>query len=176
MNDRATLKSYYWQLRQEASSLTLDDLTLRSTFIVGFPGETEAEFGYLLDWLDAAQLDRVGCFRYENVAGARANALPDHVREPVKQERWERFMAKTRAISAARLAARVGTRVEVIVDEVDYLRVYVRRLRDKLGDDPARPRYIRTERGLGYRFLTPSEAGPIDLSASEEESPGGAEK
>jgi two-component system KDP operon response regulator KdpE len=62
------------------------------------------------------------------------------------------------------------------VDEVDYLRVYVRRLRDKLGDDPDRPRYIRTERGLGYRFLTPSEAGPIDLSASEEESPGGAEK
>jgi ribosomal protein S12 methylthiotransferase len=95
------------------------DLTLRSTFIVGFPGETEAEFAHLLDWLDAAQLDRVGCFRYENVAGARANALPGHVPEEVKQERWERFMAKAQAISAAKLAARVGTRVDVIVDAVD---------------------------------------------------------
>ena len=72
------------------------DLVLRSTFIVGYPGETEAEFQHLLDWLDAAQLDRVGCFRYENVKGARANALPDHVPEAVKEERWQRFMAKAR--------------------------------------------------------------------------------
>ena len=95
------------------------DLTLRSTFIVGYPGETEAEFQHLLDWLDEAQLDRVGAFQYENVAGARANALPDHVPEEVKQERWDRFMEKAQAISAAKLAAKVGTRVQVIVDEVD---------------------------------------------------------
>ena len=95
------------------------DLALRSTFIVGFPGETEAEFQTLLDWLDEAQLDRVGCFKYENVQGARANALPDHVAEEVKQDRWERFMQRAQAISAARLAARVGRVEQVIVDEVD---------------------------------------------------------
>jgi len=95
------------------------DITLRSTFIVGYPGETEAEFQHLLDWMDEAQLDRVGCFQYENVAGARSNALPDHVPGEVKQDRWERFMARARAISEARLAAKVGKRVQVIVDEVD---------------------------------------------------------
>ena len=95
------------------------DLTLRSTFIVGFPGETEAEFQTLLDWLDTAQLDRVGCFKYENVAGARSNALPEHVPEDVKQDRWERFMEKAQAISAAKLAAKVGRRLPVIVDTVD---------------------------------------------------------
>jgi ribosomal protein S12 methylthiotransferase len=95
------------------------EITLRSTFIVGYPGETEAEFQTLLDWLDAAQLDRVGCFQYENVAGARSNALPDHVPEDVKQDRWDRFMQKAQAISAAKLAAKVGSRVEVIVDGVD---------------------------------------------------------
>lgn len=95
------------------------DLTLRSTFIVGYPGETEAEFQHLLDWLDEAQLDRVGCFQYENVAGARANTLPDHVPEEVKAERWQRFMEKSQAISEAKLEAKVGTRIEVIVDEID---------------------------------------------------------
>ena len=94
-------------------------IALRSTFIVGYPGETEAEFRVLLDWLDEAQLDRVGCFKYENVAGARSNALPDHVSEDVKEERWHRFMEKAQAISEAKLAAKVGTRLEVIVDEVD---------------------------------------------------------
>ncbi len=95
------------------------DITLRSTFIVGYPGETEAEFQTLLDWLDEAQLDRVGCFQYENVAGARSNALPDHVPEEVKQDRWDRFMEKAQAISEAKLAAKVGKVMEVIVDEVD---------------------------------------------------------
>ncbi|HRO10102.1 30S ribosomal protein S12 methylthiotransferase RimO [Amaricoccus sp.] len=95
------------------------EIVLRSTFIVGYPGETEAEFRHLLDWLDEARLDRVGCFRYENVKGARANALPDHVPEEVKEERWQRFMEKAQGISAARLAARVGTRIEAVVDEVD---------------------------------------------------------
>jgi len=95
------------------------DITLRSTFIVGYPGETEAEFQTLLDWMDEAQLDRVGCFQYENVAGARSNALPDHVADEVKQERWERFMVKAQAISEAKLAAKVGKVMDVIVDEVD---------------------------------------------------------
>jgi len=95
------------------------DITLRSTFIVGYPGETEAEFQTLLDWMDEAQLDRVGCFQYENVAGARSNALADHVPADVKQDRWDRFMARAQAISEAKLAARVGQRIEVIVDEID---------------------------------------------------------
>jgi ribosomal protein S12 methylthiotransferase len=95
------------------------DITLRSTFIVGYPGETEAEFQHLLDWLDEAQLDRVGCFQYENVAGARSNALLDHVAAEVKQDRWDRFMAKAQAISAAKLEAKVGQTLEVIADEID---------------------------------------------------------
>ncbi|WP_303704618.1 30S ribosomal protein S12 methylthiotransferase RimO [Celeribacter baekdonensis] len=95
------------------------DITLRSTFIVGYPGETEAEFEYLLDWLDEAQLDRVGCFQYENVAGARSNALPDHVAPEVKQERWDRFMERAQAISEAKLTAKVGQRMQVIVDDID---------------------------------------------------------
>src|SRR6056297_2360249 len=95
------------------------DITLRSTFIVGYPGETEAEFQTLLDWLDEAQLDRVGCFQYENVAGARANALPDHVPEEIKAERWGRFMEKAQAISEAKLEAKLGRYLKVIVDDVD---------------------------------------------------------
>ncbi|WP_050524296.1 30S ribosomal protein S12 methylthiotransferase RimO [Pseudorhodobacter wandonensis] len=98
---------------------TCPDITLRSTFIVGYPGETEAEFQTLLDWMDEAQLDRVGCFQYENVAGARSNALPDHVPDEVKQDRWDRFMEKAQAISEAKLAAKVGQTIQVIVDEVD---------------------------------------------------------
>ena len=95
------------------------DITLRSTFIVGYPGETESEFQTLLDWMDEAQLDRVGCFQYENVAGARSNALPDHVDAEVKQDRWNRFMEKAQAISEAKLQAKVGTRIDVIIDEID---------------------------------------------------------
>jgi len=95
------------------------DITLRSTFIVGYPGETESEFQTLLDWLDEAQLDRVGCFQYENVAGARSNALPDHVPDAVKQDRWNRFMEKAQAISAAKLEAKVGKTLQVIVDDID---------------------------------------------------------
>jgi ribosomal protein S12 methylthiotransferase len=115
--------------RPAAAAKTLDeiaawrrdcpDITLRSTFIVGYPGETQAEFQTLLDWMDEAQLDRVGCFKYENVAGARSNNLPDHVPEEVKQDRWDRFMQKAQGISEARLAAKVGRQMQVIVDEVD---------------------------------------------------------
>ena len=115
--------------RPAASARTLDeieawrdicpDITLRSTFIVGYPGETEAEFQTLLDWMDEAQLDRIGCFKYENVKGARSNVLPDHIPYEIKQDRWDRFMAKAQSISAAKLAAKVGTTLPVIVDEID---------------------------------------------------------
>ena len=115
--------------RPAAAAKTLDeisawrsacpDITLRSTFIVGYPGETDQEFETLLDWLDEAQLDRVGCFKYENVDGARSNELPDHVPEEVKQDRWDRFMQKSQAISEAKLAAKVGRVMDVIIDEID---------------------------------------------------------
>ncbi|MEM9046617.1 MAG: 30S ribosomal protein S12 methylthiotransferase RimO [Pseudomonadota bacterium] len=95
------------------------EITLRSTFIVGFPGETEADFEYLLEWLEEAQLDRVGCFQYEDVAGATSNDLPGHVAPEVKQERFERFMEVSQRISTRRLEAKVGQRIQVIVDEVD---------------------------------------------------------
>jgi ribosomal protein S12 methylthiotransferase len=95
------------------------DLTLRSTFIVGFPGETEAEFEELLDFLREAELDRVGAFAYSPVDGAKANALPDPVPEAVKEERLERFMEVQAEISDARLARKIGTRQTVLVDEVD---------------------------------------------------------
>jgi ribosomal protein S12 methylthiotransferase len=95
------------------------DLAIRSSFVVGFPGETEEDFQYLLDWLDEAQLDRVGAFRFEPVQGAAANALPDPVPEAVKEERYARIMERTAAISAAKLAAKVGRTLPVIIDEVD---------------------------------------------------------
>ncbi len=94
------------------------DLTIRSTFIVGFPGESEEDFQRLLDWLDEAELDRVGCFRYEPVAGALANELAPAVPDAVKEERWHRFMGHQQAISARRLRRRVSTRQQVIIDEV----------------------------------------------------------
>ena len=94
------------------------DIAIRSSFVVGFPGETEADFQYLLDWLDEAQLDRVGAFRFEPVAGAAANDLPDPVPEAVKEERFARIMEKTAAISAAKLAAKVGRVLPVIIDVV----------------------------------------------------------
>ncbi|MGH8276273.1 MAG: 30S ribosomal protein S12 methylthiotransferase RimO [Steroidobacteraceae bacterium] len=94
------------------------DLTLRSTFIVGFPGETEREFSELLAWLDEAQLDRVGCFKYSPVEGAAANALPGHVAPEVQEERYGRFMERAAAISARRLAGRVGRTIRVLVDSL----------------------------------------------------------
>ncbi len=94
------------------------DIAIRSTFVVGFPGETEADFEYLLQWLDEAQLDRVGAFRFEPVEGASANLLPDPVPEEVKEERYARIMAKTAAISAAKLQAKVGRTLDVIIDAV----------------------------------------------------------
>ncbi len=95
------------------------ELVLRSTFVVGFPGETEEDFVMLLDWLKEAQLDRVGCFTYSPVEGATANDLPDHVAEEIKQERYERFMEVQQAISAAKLQKRIGQTMTVLVDDLD---------------------------------------------------------
>jgi ribosomal protein S12 methylthiotransferase len=161
------------------------DLTLRSTFVVGFPGETEADFDYLLEWLDEAQLDRVGCFAYENVQGAAARALPDHVPEAVKQERRERFMAASARISRSRLKQKVGRTLEVLVDEVRRDGVAVARSK---GDAPeidgkvfVRPGHalkvgeivkVKIERADAFDLLaTPSDfrlrnAAPLALSPS----------
>ena len=115
--------------RPAASVKTLDEIkkwrsicpeiTLRSTFIVGYPGETEDEFNTLIDWLDEAQIDRVGCFKYEDVEGARSNSLSKQIPEDVKQHRWEVFMEKAGEISAKKLAKKIGEEVDVIVDEID---------------------------------------------------------
>jgi ribosomal protein S12 methylthiotransferase len=94
------------------------DLTLRSTFIVGFPGETDADFELLLQWLEQAALDRVGCFRYEPVKGAAANDLAAAVPDEVKEQRWHRFMQAQQKISARRLKRKVGTQQKVIIDEL----------------------------------------------------------
>src|SRR4029077_19444945 len=90
---------------------------LRSTFIVGFPGETDSDFAYLLDWLEQAGMDRVGCFKYEPVAGAPSNALGHAVPEEIKQDRWNALMARQRKISARRLKREIGTRKQVTIDE-----------------------------------------------------------
>jgi len=95
------------------------DLALRSTFIVGFPGETEADFRMLLDWLAEARIERAGCFKYEAVAGARANDIDGAVAEEVKEERWHRFMAAQNAISGDILAKKLGREIDVLIDEVD---------------------------------------------------------
>jgi ribosomal protein S12 methylthiotransferase len=106
------------------------DLTIRSTFIVGFPGETEAEFQELLDWLDEAQLDRVGAFKYSPVEGAAANDVAAHVPPEVQEERLARFMQKSAGISAAKLAAKVGHRMEVLVDAHDGATAIARSMAD----------------------------------------------
>jgi ribosomal protein S12 methylthiotransferase len=95
------------------------DLVIRSTFIVGFPGETDAEFEELLSWLDEAQIDRVGCFKYSPVDGATANTLANHIAPEVQEERYARFMERAQEISAERLAARVGKKMRVLVDAVE---------------------------------------------------------
>ncbi|MEN9465371.1 MAG: hypothetical protein RL217_1552 [Pseudomonadota bacterium] len=111
------------------------DLTIRSTFIVGFPGETEAEFEELLTWLEEAQLDRVGCFKYSPVEGAAANDLPDPVSEEVKEERYARFMEKQQEISAKKMQQKIGTRIQVIVDEIDEEGAVARTVGDAPGID-----------------------------------------
>ncbi len=98
---------------------TCPDLAIRSTFIVGFPGETEADFELLLDWLGEARIDRLGCFKYEAVDGATANAISAHVPEDLKEERWQRLMARQAEISSEILAAKVGRTIDIIIDEID---------------------------------------------------------
>jgi len=95
------------------------DLTLRSTFIVGFPGETERDFEFLLGWLERAKLDRVGCFKYENVAGAAANSLPGHVDEEVKEERFNRLTELARQVTNDKMQTKLGGSIQVLIDEVD---------------------------------------------------------
>ncbi|WP_428928292.1 30S ribosomal protein S12 methylthiotransferase RimO [Marinibacterium sp. SX1] len=158
--------------RPAAAARTLDeiaawraicpDLTLRSTFIVGYPGETEAEFQTLLDWLDEAQLDRVGCFKYENVDGARANDLPDHLPDEVKQDRWNRFMEKAQAISEARLQARVGRRIEVIVDEIDGEAATCR----TMGDAPEIDGHLYIDEG--FQDLSPGDIVTVEVDEAGE--------
>jgi ribosomal protein S12 methylthiotransferase len=96
------------------------DLVLRSTFVVGFPGETEEDFQILLDWLQEAKLDRVGCFKYSAVDGAVANDLPNPVPEEVKEERWQRFMEVQQEISAERLQLQIGKTIKVLIDDIDH--------------------------------------------------------
>ena len=122
----AVLKAMRRPAHQEKTLARLDawrnvvpDLALRSTFIVGFPGETERDFEILLQFLDGARLARVGCFKYEPVEGAAANDLPGAVPEEVKEERWHRFMAAQKAVSERVMKARIGRTIEVLIDEVD---------------------------------------------------------
>ena len=105
--------------RLKAWRAQVPDIAVRSSFVVGFPGETEADFQYLLDWLEEARLDRVGAFKFEPVEGAAANALPDPVSDDAKAERYERIMALSARISAEKLTARVGQTVDVLIDVVD---------------------------------------------------------
>lgn len=125
----ASLKILKAMKRPAATEKTLDriqkwraqcpELTLRSTFIVGFPGETDADFEELLQFLHAAQLDRVGCFQYSPVEGATANQLDGHVPDELKQERWERFMATQQEISEQKLQNKIGQKLEVLIDDAD---------------------------------------------------------
>jgi ribosomal protein S12 methylthiotransferase len=141
-------------------------LTLRSSFIVGFPGETEAEFGEMLDWLDSAQLDRVGCFKYSPVEGATANELPGAVDPAVMDERYERFMQKAAAISEARLAAKVGTQITVLVDSVDGSKAIAR----TQGDAPEIDGVVNVKKAKALRAgefarVKITTAGTYDLAA-----------
>jgi ribosomal protein S12 methylthiotransferase len=137
------------------------ELTLRSTFIVGFPGETEDDFRQLLDWLDEAQLDRVGCFKYSPVAGAAANDLPDPVASEIKEERWHRFMQKQRKISAARLAARVGRPIRVLVDRIEARTAMAR----SEADAPEIDGVVRVT-GKGASRLKPGEFAEVVVTGA----------
>ncbi len=128
------------------------DITLRSTFIVGFPGETEAEFEELLQFLQVAQLDRVGCFKYSPVEGATANTLPDPVPEAIKDERYARFMQVQEVISRQRLADKVGRTVTVMIDQIENDQVIARSSADAPEID-----------GLVYVSAPPADLQPGDF-------------
>jgi ribosomal protein S12 methylthiotransferase len=140
---------------------TCPDLAIRSTFIVGFPGETEEDFEFLLEWLSEARIARVGCFKYEDVDGAAANALPGQVPQEVKEERYARLMQHQQAISAEVLAERVGKTIEIIVDEVDTEGAIARSTWDAPGIDGNV--YLNGETGL-----RPGDRARVTVEASDE--------
>ncbi|VAX09374.1 Ribosomal protein S12p Asp88 (E. coli) methylthiotransferase [hydrothermal vent metagenome] len=137
------------------------NITLRSTFITGFPGETETEFKEMLDFLQEAQLDRVGCFAYSPVAGATANKLPDQIPEEIKEERLERFMAVQAEISREKLAAKVGRRMTVLVDEVHPNESFAR----SAGEAPEIDGWVIIEGGWD---LEPGDFIEVDITGSSE--------
>ena len=136
------------------------ELTLRSTFIVGFPGETEAEFAELLAWMDQAQLDRVGAFKYSPVTGAVSNMLPEHIPADVQEERYARFMERAAQISAARLAAKVGRRMQVLVDSLESNIAIAR----SGGDAPEIDGVVRIARG---GKLAVGEFAQVQITAAD---------
>lgn len=136
------------------------DLVLRSTFIVGFPGETEADFSSLLEFLEDAEIDRVGCFRYENVAGAAANDLPGHVDDALKEERWHRLMAAQQQISARRLQRFQGRTLDVLVDEVGPRQAVGR----SFADAPEIDGVVRFTRVSGVR---PGDLVKVEVTATD---------
>ena len=146
--------------RIEAWRAELPDLVIRSTFIVGFPGETEAEFQELLDWMDEAQLDRVGCFKYSPVDGATANALADHVPPEVQEERRVRFMERAAEISARRLKAKVGRRMRVLVDAVENGVAIAR----SEADAPEIDGVVRIKRG---KSLKPGDWADVEIESAD---------
>jgi ribosomal protein S12 methylthiotransferase len=137
------------------------DMTIRSTFVVGFPGETEEDFRFLLDWLQEAQLDRVGAFAYENVEGAAARDLPDHLPDEVKQERRERFMAAAQKISREKLRRKVGREIQVLVDEVRRDGVAVARSK---GDAPEIDGHVYVKSAFG---LKPGDFAQVKVTRTE---------
>lgn len=136
------------------------DLVIRSTFIVGFPGETEEEFQDLLDFLEQAQLDRVGCFQYSPVEGAVANDLAEPVPDEVKQDRWERFMETQQRISANKMQAKVGRQMKVLVDEIDEQGAIAR----SMADAPEIDGLVFIERG---HHLTPGQLIDVKIVAAD---------
>ena len=136
------------------------DLTLRSTFIVGFPGETPGEFEELLEWLEEAQLDRVGCFKYSPVEGAAANDMADHVPPEVQEERYTRFMERAARISARRLQRRIGQRLRVLVDSADEHGAVAR----SEADAPEIDGVVRIQGGTGLRA---GEWADVEITASD---------
>ncbi|HSX86280.1 MAG TPA: 30S ribosomal protein S12 methylthiotransferase RimO [Cellvibrio sp.] len=140
---------------------TCPEISLRSTFIVGFPGETEEDFQMLLNWLDEAQLDRVGCFEYSPVKGAAANELSGHVPDEVKKERWERFMEKQQAISAAKLQNKIGWEMDVLVDHVEDGVAIAR----SYADAPEIDGVVMIEGDYG---LKPGDMLPVVIDAADE--------
>ncbi len=137
------------------------EIAIRSTFIVGFPGETEEDFESLLRFLAEAQLDRVGCFQYSNVDGARANALDGHVAETVKQERYDRFMQVQAEISHARMQARVGSVQQVLVDEINDDGAVAR----SMADSPEIDGVVYVTGGAG---LKPGQFAQVHIEASDD--------